>query len=92
MSVSENVVLSSEDSGEIDLMQLVGILLDRRWFIALFTALFLVFGVVYAEFSTPIYTADALIQVQPKNQGVMGLGELGKCSHKIRPHKRKLKF
>ncbi len=78
MSVSENVVLSPEDSGEIDLMQLVGILLDRRWFIVLFTALFLVFGVVYAEFSTPIYTADALIQVQPKNQGVMGLGELGK--------------
>ena len=52
-----------EDTQEIDLMALFGALLDAKWFIAGITSLFMLLGVAYAIFSTPIYQATAMVQV-----------------------------
>lgn len=57
---------SSPDSDEIDLSRLIGELIDHRKLIISLTALFTVLAVVYALFATPIYQADALIQVEQK--------------------------
>ncbi|MDW7748701.1 polysaccharide biosynthesis tyrosine autokinase [Halomonas sp.] len=50
----------------MDLGRLFGILIDHKWWIVSITALFAVVGVVYALLSTPIYRANALVQVEDK--------------------------
>lgn len=52
---------------EIDLGRLFGLLLDHKWVIILITALFLLMGIVYAQLQTPIFRADALVQVESKS-------------------------
>lgn len=51
---------------EIDLGRLFGLLLDHKWWIIGITFLFALGGVAYALVSTPIYRADALVQVEDK--------------------------
>ncbi|WP_440864638.1 tyrosine-protein kinase Wzc [Symbiopectobacterium purcellii] len=62
----KNSVKTSEidRSDEIDLGRLLGTLLDNRWLIIGVTALFNIVGIAYAMLTTPIYKADALIQVE----------------------------
>ncbi|WP_291973043.1 tyrosine-protein kinase Wzc [Candidatus Symbiopectobacterium sp.] len=62
----KNSVKTSETyrSDEIDLGRLLGTLLDNRWLIIGVTALFTIVGIMYAMLATPIYKADALIQVE----------------------------
>ncbi|EAQ66015.1 chain length regulator (capsular polysaccharide biosynthesis) [Marinomonas sp. MED121] len=71
--------LSVENSAdEIDLAKLFGILLDSKWLIILITTLFSVLGILYALLATPIYKADALIQVEQKSSGMSALvGDMG---------------
>ncbi|OEF22721.1 polysaccharide biosynthesis tyrosine autokinase [Vibrio rumoiensis] len=75
MSVNQNNTQKSPSSNNdvIDLGKLFGILLDHRWFIILTTFVFAVLGVSYALLATPIYKADALIQVEQKNTGMPAL-------------------
>ncbi len=54
------------DRDEIDLGRLLGELIDHRKLIVTVTALFTLFALVYALFATPIYQADALVQVEQK--------------------------
>ncbi|MCE8014827.1 polysaccharide biosynthesis tyrosine autokinase [Halomonas sp. MCCC 1A17488] len=51
---------------EIDLGRLFGLLLDHKGWIVAITALFSLLGVAYALLATPIYRADALVQVESK--------------------------
>jgi tyrosine-protein kinase Etk/Wzc len=72
--------LSSQNSTTevIDLGKLFGILLDSRWLIIALTCVFTVIGVAYALLVTPIYKADALIQVEQKSSGMSALvGDMG---------------
>jgi tyrosine-protein kinase Etk/Wzc len=66
-------------SDEIDLGKLFGILLDAKWTILVTTFLFAVGGVAVALLSTPVYKADALLQIESKNSGGMGslVGDMG---------------
>lgn len=64
------------DDDEIDLARLLGLLIDHRWFIIITTAVFMVFGVAYALLATPIYQADALLQVEKKSSGLPAIGEM----------------
>ncbi len=61
---------------EINLLELLDVVLDHRWLIALVTALAIVAGVAYALLSTPIYQANTLVQVEEKN-ALGGDGPLG---------------
>ncbi|MCE7455826.1 polysaccharide biosynthesis tyrosine autokinase [Klebsiella pneumoniae] len=62
----ENNKQDVKDNEEIDLGRLIGELIDHRKIIISITALFTLIGIVYALFSTPIYQANALIQVEQK--------------------------
>ncbi len=61
---------------EIDLQKLWGLLFDNRLLIVGITAAALFLGAVYAFTATPIYRADALLQVEKKQGGVPGFSEL----------------
>ncbi|WP_233954943.1 tyrosine-protein kinase Wzc [Pectobacterium versatile] len=64
MSEKISVKASETNSDEIDLGRLLGTLLDNRWLIIGVTAVFTIIGILYATFTTPIYKADALVQVE----------------------------
>ncbi|HGO4628805.1 TPA: Wzz/FepE/Etk N-terminal domain-containing protein, partial [Klebsiella pneumoniae] len=57
---------ATPDSDEIDLGRLIGELIDHRKLIIAITTGFTVLSVLYALLATPIYQADALIQVEQK--------------------------
>lgn len=61
---------------ELDLRELAGIFIDRRWWILCTTAVFFVVGVLYALLSTPIYQAQAMVQVESKVPSIPGLSDL----------------
>ena len=67
---------SASQSQEIDLMALLGALLDRKYFIAGITALFMFVGIVYAVLSTPVYQATAMIQVEDGSASVPGFDDM----------------
>ena len=46
---------------------LLGQLIDHRWIIVAVTAFFMLVGTLYTLFATPIYSADAMVQVEQKN-------------------------
>ncbi|HHC3073146.1 TPA: polysaccharide biosynthesis tyrosine autokinase [Klebsiella pneumoniae] len=57
---------TSKDTDEIDLGRLIGEFIDHRKLIISVTSLFTLVALIYAIFATPIYQADALIQVEQK--------------------------
>ncbi|AEX20715.1 polysaccharide biosynthesis tyrosine autokinase [Vibrio sp. EJY3] len=66
-------------SNVVDFGKLFGILLDAKWTILFTTFLFAIGGVAVALLSTPIYKADALLQIESKNSGGVGslVGDMG---------------
>lgn len=67
---------TAQHTQEIDLMALLGALLDRKYFIVAVTALFMLVGVVYAVLSTPVYQASAMIQVESSSSSVPGFDDM----------------
>ncbi|MEY1661639.1 polysaccharide biosynthesis tyrosine autokinase [Isoalcanivorax beigongshangi] len=63
-------------SDEIDLTRLFALVQDNWLKIALVTLIAMAMGVAYALLATPIYRADALLQVEAKQSGLPVLGEL----------------
>jgi tyrosine-protein kinase Etk/Wzc len=88
MSVNENITQSTArnkqtinassnaSANEIDLMAIFGALIDRKIFIISITTLFAVIGIATAIFSTPIYKATAMIQVEESGGSVPGLDDM----------------
>jgi len=65
-------------SDEFDLAKVFAILFDSKWWIISVTLMFTMIGLCYAILATPIYKADALIQVEQKSSGMSALvGEMG---------------
>lgn len=67
---------------EVDLLALLGILLDYKWLILACTLLFASIGVLYATLAAPVYEADALIQIEGKKAGLPGLQDLAELTGK----------
>ncbi|MGO2390419.1 polysaccharide biosynthesis tyrosine autokinase, partial [Pseudoalteromonas sp.] len=67
---------NTQATQEIDLLALLGALLDRKYFIVAVTALFMFAGVVYAVLSTPVYQATAMIQVEDGGASVPGFDDM----------------
>ena len=59
-----------EDEG-LDLQHYIGLVLENRWLIILLTVFGTLLGGAIATFSTPVYKADALLQVEEK-QSTLG--------------------
>lgn len=65
------------NTDEIDLAVLFGALIEGKWIIAGLTIAFALLGMAYAILATPIYQANALIQIEEKSGGrLAGLSEL----------------
>ncbi|KQH89140.1 polysaccharide biosynthesis tyrosine autokinase [Vibrio fluvialis] len=79
MTIQHSKAATENQSDEIDIGKLFGILLDAKWLIIATTFIFAVVGVVFALLSTPIYKADALIQIEQKNSGGISslVGDMG---------------
>jgi len=69
-----------DDDDDIDLLALFGTLIDSKWIIVGITAFFCAVGVAYALLSTPVYQANALVQVEEKKGGMAALGGMGEMS------------
>jgi len=61
---SNQVFTSTDHSDEIDLLEYLGALLAYKWLIVAITLFGLLLGVTYALLATPVYQANALIQVE----------------------------
>lgn len=65
-----------EEGEDFDLRQMLGTLLDNKWWIAGITCSLVVVTAAYALLATPIYRADAIVQVEPKAPSIPGLNDL----------------
>ncbi len=64
------------DGDEIDLRELLGLLLDRKWLITSVTGVCFVLAVAYALLASPVYEANAIVQVESKMPSIPGLPDL----------------
>lgn len=64
------------EDDEIDLRELFGVLIDRKWWILGTTLLFALIGAAYALLSAPVYQAQTLVQVESKMPAIPGLADL----------------
>lgn len=65
-SVSSRQNSAAVENDEIDLGRLLGYLIDGRWWIVCITGFFMVMGVAYALLATPVFKANALLQVEKR--------------------------
>ncbi|MBA8683552.1 polysaccharide biosynthesis tyrosine autokinase [Stenotrophomonas tumulicola] len=61
---------------EIDLRELLGVLIDRKWLIIGTTAVFLIVGALYALLASPVYRAQSMVQVESKLPAIPGISDL----------------
>lgn len=66
MTSDTNKKQMTSESDEIDLGRMIGELIDHRKLIIALTSGLTVIAILYALFATPVYQADALIQVEQK--------------------------
>jgi len=85
MQQSPVVNVQDDNNEEIDLLGLFGTLIDHRWLIAVITGAFMVVGVAYAILATPIYQANALLQVEPKKNDLLGFSDVSSMLGKESP-------
>lgn len=79
------VNVREDDNDEIDLLGLLGTLIDHKWLIAAITGVFMVAGVAYAVLATPVYQANALLQVEAKKNDLLGFSDIGSMLGKESP-------
>lgn len=84
MTEKTSAKVSETNSDEIDLGRLLGTLLDNRWLIIGVTAVFTVLGIMYAMLATPVYKADALVQVE-QNSGNSLLNDISSMLPDAKP-------
>lgn len=61
------------DNDEIDLIAILDTILDAKWLIGIITAVCVLLAIAYAMFSTPIYQANTLIQVEQNQSNTNNL-------------------
>ncbi|MDH4558230.1 polysaccharide biosynthesis tyrosine autokinase [Pseudomonas sp. BN417] len=66
-------VQDNHDEDDIDLLALLGTLLDSKWLIVGITSFFTVLGAAYAVLTPPVYQANALVQVEEKKGGLAAM-------------------
>ncbi|NHB90861.1 polysaccharide biosynthesis tyrosine autokinase [Photorhabdus cinerea] len=76
MTTSDKSSHTHTDSDEIDLGRLFSALFDYRWIIGGVTLLFTVIGLCYALIATPVYKANALLQVEKKSGALSLVGDM----------------
>jgi len=67
---------TTSNDDDIDLNALLGTLIDHKWLIIVVTAVFFVLSVAYAILATPVYEANAMVQVEQKVPDLPGLSAI----------------
>lgn len=77
-SHTTNGYVAATENQEVDLIRLLGVMIDHRLLILCITFLFTAIAGLYACVATPIYKADAMVQIEGKqdNSLLKNLGEL----------------
>ena len=77
--MQNQTVLKTEapEGDEIDLLGMLGTLIDNKWLIIGATVTSMAASLAYGLLSTPVYKANALVQVEKKSSGLTGLDDLG---------------
>lgn len=77
--MQNQTVLNTEtpEGDEIDLLGMLGTLIDNKWLIIGATVASMSASLGYSLLATPVYKANALIQVEKKSSGLAGLDDLG---------------
>lgn len=75
-SMNQTDYSRQHETDEINLVELLGTLLDGKWLIATITLIALFLGITITILGTPIYKADGLLQVKEKTQSVIGFEPL----------------
>lgn len=68
--------VTQRNDEELDLGAILGTVVDNKWIILFITGLFLIFSLAYALLATPIYQADAMVQVEQKVPELPGISAL----------------
>ncbi len=68
--------VTQRNDEELDLGAILGTVVDNKWIIFSITALFLICSLAYALLATPIYQADAMVQVEQKVPELPGISAL----------------
>lgn len=76
MTAMNRSSLDYYQDSRIDLATILRTLFDHKGLIILIVGLFGLVGVAYAVLSTPIYQANAMIQIEPKKVGIEGTPEV----------------
>ncbi|MQT75611.1 MULTISPECIES: polysaccharide biosynthesis tyrosine autokinase [Pseudomonas] len=75
----------NDNDDEIDLLGLFGTLVDHKWLIAGITGTFMAVGVAYALLATPVYQANAMVQVEAKKNDMLGFSDVSSMLGKESP-------
>lgn len=76
MQLPSVIANRDNDQDSIDLLGIFGSLIDQKWLIGALTGAFMAAGVAYAVLATPVYLANALVQVEPKKNDMLGFSDL----------------
>lgn len=77
--------IKSNEKDEINFLEIMGVLIDHKWLIGGITGAFIAAGAAYAILATPIYQANALIQVEAKKSDMSGFSDLNTMLGKESP-------
>ncbi|XTZ39804.1 tyrosine-protein kinase Wzc [Salmonella enterica] len=61
---SSHATAPAVGNDEIDIGRLLGTIIEARWWVLGITSVFALFAIIYCLFATPIYSADALVQIE----------------------------
>ncbi|WP_458729703.1 polysaccharide biosynthesis tyrosine autokinase [Pseudomonas brenneri] len=83
--MQQSHVQQDTDNDEMDLLGLLGAVVDYKWIIAAITVVFMVAGATYAILATPKYQANALVQVEAKKNDLLGFTDISSMLGKESP-------
>jgi len=92
MTQTDKMRRVDDEEDVVDLSEYIGLLYENRYLIASITLLFFFAGLIYAVSSTPIFRADALVQIEQGKRGfgsrdelavMMGRGEASSSTTEI---------
>ncbi|KPW75179.1 Wzz/FepE/Etk N-terminal domain-containing protein, partial [Pseudomonas syringae group genomosp. 3] len=76
MTVMNHPSLDYYQDSRIDLATVLRLLFDHKTLILCTVSLFFLLGLGYAVLATPVYQANAMIQIEPKKIGIEGIPEV----------------
>ena len=85
MQQSTVVNAQDYDDDEIDLLGMFGTMIDHKWLIMAITLVFMIVGIAYALLTSPIYQANALVQVESKKNDLLGFSDVSSMLGKESP-------